>query len=515
MKYINRLVLFIIIISVPLLIYLFYWNRNVVDLNVVFTSDGHGHILPSRAFWKHDKPQIGGLAALGGYLKKLTCPYLLTDSGDIFQGTPEGINTKGKAVVEIMNILGYDAVQVGNHEFDLGQEVLRGLSETADFSFLGANIIEDDTGVVPAYLKKYLIKTLQGIKIGLIGVITSQMEKLILKQHIAGLKFSNPVKAINDNVKILQSKGAEIIVVLSHLGLDEDRKIADKLNDVDVVLGAHSHRCLYNPIKVKRLLICQSGSNFINIGHLKLYYSTCEKKILSYCHCLVPLYVEEFLPHEGVRKIVEEMQAEVSPWLYEVIGQSEVFLPNHLSGKQKKHGELALGNWQTDLMREITESDLAFQNTGGIRASIQKGDIKVRDVWELSPFGNTLTQMTLTGRQIHKLLEQSVAHKYSKLQVSGLKVVYNNSLAKGRRVLNIIITDARGNKKEMDMEKEYTVITNSFLAQGGDGYSVFNEASDVNETAVILRDAEIEFIKNNSPIKASVEGRLVNVSIEK
>lgn len=515
MKYAKRLLFFIIVISIPLSGYLFYWNKNVVSLSVVFTSDGHGHILPSTAYWQEDKSKIGGLAALGGFLSGLDVPCLLTDSGDIYQGTPEGVLTKGRIVVEIMNILGYDAVAAGNHEFSLGQDVLRNLSEAADFPILGANITEEDTGNVPGYFKKHLLKRLEGIKIGITGVITPDMENLSLRDNIEGLEFLDPVEAINNNVKILREEGAEIIIVLSHLGLDQDKEIATEVNGVDVILGGHTHIRMDDPVKINRILICQPGCHFTNAGYLKLYYSIAEKKILTYYHRLVPLYVDRFLPHEGVLESIEEMHLKVSEELDKIIGVSKVFLSNHLSGEQRKHGEFALGNWQVDLMREVTESDFAFQNTGGIRSSILQGDIKVRDIWELSPFGNTLVQMVLTGEQIKRLLEQSASQKYSKLQVSGLKMIYNDSLPEGSRILNIIVTDDEGEKKELDVEKEYTVVTNSFLTQGGDGYTVFQEGKDINETAIILRELEIDYIEKKSPIFAEVEGRLVNVNIEK
>ncbi|MFW6172161.1 MAG: bifunctional metallophosphatase/5'-nucleotidase [Elusimicrobiota bacterium] len=492
-----------------------FWNRSVSGLNFIFTSDGHGHILPSKAYWKKDNPDIGGLSAVDSYLKTVNPPYILTDSGDFFQGTPEGISTKGSLVVKLMNVLEYDALAVGNHDFDFGLEVLRDLSRSADFPFLCANVKEKDTKAIPAYFKDHIIKELNGVKIGVIGVITPNMDKLTIEENIKGLSFYSQKEDINKITKQIQEKGVKINILLSHLGVDKDKKIADELDDIDVILGGHTHKRLDPPIKVDRTIICQPGYNFVNIGHLKLYYSKIEDKLLSYSHKLVPLYKEKYPGTERIDNILKTDLKDVKEKMAQVIGESKVYMTNHLTGEAKKHGELAIGNWQTDLMRETLETDFAFQNTGGIRASIPKGEITLRDMWEISPFGNTLVEMTMTGKQIRKLLEQSAARKYSKLQVSGLKMVYNDSLPVGKRVLNIIVEDEEGQKKEIEDDREYLIVTNSFLAQGASGYTVFKQGTEVNETSIVLRDLEIKYIKENSPIYAEVEGRLINVSMEK
>ncbi len=514
MKYFKRFILLISLIAIPLLAYLFYWNKHVTSLNFIFTSDGHGHIVSSILYDKKNKPKIGGLSVLGGYLEGLKKPYLLTDSGDIFHGTPEGILTKGRVVVEIMNILGYDAAAVGNHDFDLGQETLRDLSELAEFPFLGANIREENTGNIPGYLGNSIIKEMKGVKIGVIGVITPEIQKISISENVDGLNFLGSAETINENIKSLKEAGAEVIIVLSHLGLAADSKIAGEIKGVNAILGGHSHKELKEPLKKKEILICHAGAHFKSAGYLKLFYSNKEKRVLSYSYKVVPLYEKKYKSQEAINNVIDSVYSDSLADMNKIIGKSKQHLPNYFTGKTKKHEELALGNWQTDLMRELAESDFAFQNTKGIRSSIPGGDIKIRDMWKVSPFGNTLVKMTLTGKQVNQLLEHSMSKEYAGLQLSGLKVVYNNSLPLGRRILNIIITDDKGEKKEIEMDKEYSVVTNSYLAQGGDGYNVFKEGIDIEKIDVVFRDKEIEYIKNKSPISAEIEGRRINVSID-
>ncbi|MFH1416448.1 MAG: bifunctional UDP-sugar hydrolase/5'-nucleotidase [Elusimicrobiota bacterium] len=514
MNYVKRLILFLLLLVLPVLLYSHYWKNNTVPLSFVFTSDGHGHILPSREYSNRGLIKIGGIDAVAGYLAGLEDPYILTDSGDCFHGTPEGILTKGAAVINMMNILGYDAAAVGNHEFDLGQEIFRNLSESAEFPFLGSNIIETDTGKIPEYIKSYIIKPIGGINVGIIGVTTPDTGSISYKDNISGLDFLDPAEVLSNNISDMKDKGAHLIVVLSHLGFNADINTVSKVRDVDIILGGHTHRKMKKPVKVKRTLICHPGCHFKNAGHLNVYYSTREKKILAFKYRLIDLLPEKYAgKNTEIKDSIKKIYTGELEGMDEVIGESEIYLPNNFTGDQRKHRELALGNWQADLMRSSTESDFAFQNTGGIRTSIYKGEILVRDIWELSPFGNTLVKMTLTGKQVKELLEQSVSGKYSSLQVSGLRMVYNDSLPQKRRVLNVIITDSEGKSGEIEPDTEYTIVTNSFLAKGGDGYAGFTEGTETEETEIIFRDLEIEYIKQHSPISAAIEKRLQNVTL--
>ncbi len=514
MKYFKRLLLLLGIIGIAAGSYLYYFNRNVSRVDIIYTSDGNGNVLPSIDYNKEGHPKIGGLAVLGGYLSEIQVPYILTDSGDIFQGTPEGILSKGELLIDIMNVLGYSAAVAGNHDFDLGQETLKNLAGSANFPILGANILKTETGLVPGYLNSHATYNLYNLTIGLIGVTTENMKQISLKENIDGLEFPPPAQVIVNSVEQLKNT-ADIIVLLSHRGLEEDKELASRINGVDLILGGHSHIPVRKAIIKNNILISQPGCHFKYAGRIALYYSWSEDKVLTYRESMTPLYVQDFKSDSRIKNIIKTGMEDIGEEMTKVIGRSERRISKNLSGEERKHGELPLGNWQTDLMRKETKSDFAFQNSGGIRADIPKGDITVRNIWKLSPFGNTLVTMKLTGRQVKELLEQSAAHDYSRLQVSGLKMIYNDSMPKGKRVLNIIIKDKEGEKQEIDPEEEYKVVTNSFLSAAGDGYTLFNEGSDVKDSSLLLRDLEIEYIKKNSPISAKGEGRLINVSMDK
>jgi 2',3'-cyclic-nucleotide 2'-phosphodiesterase (5'-nucleotidase family) len=513
MEYFKRFAFLVFLLLLPFVSYYFYWNKSVEKLDIVFTSEGHGHVLPSFAYREEGSPRVGGMSALGGYLSGLKFPYLLFDTGNFFQGTPEGVLTEGEIVIRLMNELGYDAFSLGKNDFDYGPETLRKLSKLAKSPILCTNLRDIDTGGTPGYVKEYLLQDFKDIKIGITSVLTDKVKKLVSQDTLTGLDFLKPDETLKDVSSNLKDQGARIIVLLSSLGEKKNKQIAQTPGRVDVILGNSPGHDEKRSLLVDRTIICSAKSDFTGIGHLRLYLSRTENRVLTYSYHTVPLYVDKYPAHSEVENILNRMLPEVSSLLNEKLGTSSVLLSHHLFGEQRKHGELALGNWQTDLMKNTMETDFAFQNQGSIRATLTTGDLTVRNIWELSPFGYTLVKMTLTGKQIKELLEQSASHDYSKLQVSGLKIIYNDSLPEGKRVLNIIATD-EDEPEEIKMDKEYSLATTSFLARGGDGYAVFTQGTEIEEVATLLRDLEIDYIKNNSPINARIQGRLKNVSIE-
>jgi len=516
MNYFKRIFFLLFLLFLSAGVYALYWNSGVSPVTFVFTADGYGHILPSKALDRKKNTGIGGFSVLNGCLSQLKKPYILTDSGDVFQGTPEGVLTRGKIVIDLMNMSGYDAAAIGNHEFDYGKQTFKELAELADFPFLGTNIRTEELYSVPGYLKKYLVKTVNGVNVILFGTAHPEMEKIAVKENIEGLVFEDAAVSLNAAINEINSQGVDcgIIVLLSHMGIKNDMETLSKAKEIDVVLSGHYVSELEKPLRKDRKIICYPGGNFRKLGYLRLYYSKKEKKILSFYHKLIPLYTDMYPSDPRVDERISRESKKISREFEKVIGSSKVMLSRHLSGDERKHGELALGNWQTDIMRQAFEADFAFNNTDSIRGSIPAGNITIRDIWQLSPFGYSLVTMTLKGSEIKELLEQSVSREYSRLQMSGLKVVYNDSLPPGQRVLNIIVETAEGEKAELDPEEEYSVVTNSYLYRSGDGYTVFSRGRDVTESSVLLRDLEIEFIKKNSPIYAKTEKRLLNVSLE-
>ena len=469
-----------------------------LPLCILHTNDVHGHIAPERVEgWRE---RSGGAAVLAGCVGAIRAenqrsgiPTLLLDAGDIFLGTPEGNVSRGQAVTEVMNAVGYDAMAVGNHEFDLGLDVLERLAASARFPFLGANVVSSVTGRQPAFLKPYLIKECGALKVGIIGVITEETPVIVMPGRTEKIIFRDPREVIRSCMAELKGKGVNFIVLISHRGLAEDRKLASEIGGIGVVIGGHSHDIMRRPERIRSTgtLLCQAGASGQYLGRLTAEVEPGRGRVGRYGYEFIPLKEGRCPPDPRVKSIVERWRAKAGEKFDEVVGKS---LSNFTSSDT---GESALGDLIADSMRAATRADIAFLNSFGIRTPLLKGPISARDIYTMMPFDNTLYTMRLTGEQIHAILEQGLSLRLGIVQISGLRVEYDPKAPADRRVVRIRCGD-----KDLGERTEYTVVTNSYLAMGGDSYTTFRQGTNVSNTGISDRDALVDYIRTHSPISA-------------
>ncbi len=490
-----------LLIVIGLLIggYFLYQGLSKEKVTILYTNDLQGRILPYEARWveKEPKPLIGASASLATCLKGMRYDLLL-DAGDFFQGTPEGDFTGGEAMVEVMNELGYDALVIGNHEYDQGNEVVKRLASITRFPFLSANIIDEQTGERVKYAQPYIIKEIGGIRFGIFGITTPT-------SYCEGLKFAEVLPYAQKCLEELEEK-ADIIIGLTHLGIDKEEKelitdyqLAESVPGIDIIFGGHYEKELDPPLVSPKYgtIICQTKGYGAYLGRLDLVIDRRSKKIVKHKGEIITLWAEEYPPDEEMAFLVEKYASQVRKEMDKVIGEALEDIMHDPEGLR----ESALGNWQTDLMREFAGTEIAFQNSFGIRGDIPRGEITKRDVYLISPFGNTLVTMELSGEEIWQILEGSVAEA-GILQVSGLKVIYNPEKSEGERILEIEIRS-----QPLKPKKTYSLVTNSYLAHN---VEPFKKGRNIKDTQVKLRDLEEEYIKNHSPIKnPGIQGRMV------
>lgn len=486
----------------------FYIFENTVRIVVYHTNDIHGWMMPQKIKEKEKEKLVGGFAVLASYLKDKPRGYLLIDSGDFFQGTPEGDLTRGDSVLECMNALGYTAVALGNHEYDLGEENVKRLSRLAKFPFLSANTFDAKTKKGVPYAKPYILKEINGAKVAIIGLTTSNMKNLVFPKNIAGLHFEREVDTLKRVVEEVKKQGAQVILVAAHVGIETkesppdfegEKFLAANVPGIHLILGGHSHFGLESPYQDEKnnTLIAHNRSGLKTVTRTMLRVWKKSGKLFTSRYQLIPLEVEKYGEDSEVKKIVESYQKKVGEKLDVVIGESKMVL-------DRKGIETLLGNWQTDVMRKFAKTDIAFHNIGGIRADLPEGKLTLRHMYLLSPFGNTVVKMELTGAQIKEILEHSISGRQGVLQVSGIKMVFDKSRPQGERVVEVIV-----NGKPLEMKKFYRVATNNFVAAGGDGYSTFKFGRKILDTFVTMLENEIEYVKKHSPISAKIEGRIV------
>ncbi len=496
------------VFSVILLLLLFYtilFAKEIpsINLTILHINDFHGRILPYIVRSISEKVPVGGAAYLAQLINEERAKNpegtILLAAGDMFQGTPQSNVFKGEPVVEIMNLLGFDAMAVGNHEFDWGQETLQRLVSISKFPYLSANILDEDGKYLP-YLKPYVILERKGIKIAIIGLITPETAYITKPDYVQNLIFKNPEEVLPRIINEVKGKGANLVILLSHLGFNEDKKLAEKISGIDVIVGGHSHTVVTNPVLERGVIITQAGFNGIYLGVLELKIQPDTNIILGYTreNTLKTVFAgPENKFDERIARIVDKYNNQLKEEFAKVVGETLVNLVRNYNEESN------VGNVICDAMRKAASADISFQNSGGIRTDINKGPITMELVYTLLPFDNVLVVMELTGEQVLKLLEQSAKLEKGILQQSGLKVKYDMTKSVGQRVVEVFVGD-----KPLELDKIYKVVTNDFLAAGGDNFITFKEGKNL-VYGDMLRDVFVEYLKKHSPISPGVEGRSI------
>lgn len=487
---------------------------------VYHTSDVHGWYSARPAEWDAETParSIGGFAALSALLKKETVPYILLDSGDMAQGTPEGILTKGMASVALMDQLGYAATVPGNHDFDFGEANLKMLVSSATFSFLGANIYRKDNGAGVAYLKPYIIVEKDGRKIAVLGIVGKHTATSTLPINVKHLSFRDEAAETAKWLPEIRKQNPDAVIVLTHWGLDEDLSlkrvdistwtfnppppgtlgVARAAEGIDLLLGGHNHAAFlkgyHDP--VSGAWLGESGYGLSYVTRAELNFDDVTGKLAGIKVAVLPLWADQTGQDPLVLKTVAAYNAAVEKAMGRVVGRAAGnlgFAPDGLDS--------ALGNWFCDITRKAARADMAFHNTKGLRAEIKKGPVRLRDLYQAMPFDNTMVTMRLTGAQIKQLLTDNLRH-ISFMQVSGLQVEFKPGAFDVPAGLRLTRSG-----RELDPLKEYRVATNNYLAFGGNGGDAFAGGRDIKDTMVPLRDIMLKAF-SGGPVAAPRLGRI-------
>jgi len=477
-------------------------EKSAVEITLLHVNDTHGHIIPYIDKSVDETQPVGGAAYLSalveGERRKNPEGTLLLSAGDMFQGTPESNLFRGGPVIEIMNVLRFDAMTLGNHEFDWGLPVLEDMEKASDFPFLSANVV-DETGRYLPGVKPYVILERKGLKTGVIGLTTADTPYTTTAKNVAGLTFLEPERVLPSLLQQVRGAGATLVVVLSHLGLEEDRKLAAAVPGIPVIVGGHSHTAVDPPLVVNGTLIVQAKCYGDYLGVLRLRVDRRNGRILDYTKKgeLVTVHARGGDPRDGkVAGIVERYQDKVRKEFETVVAVTETALTGN------RDGESLLGNLVCDAMREAAGTPLAFYNAGGLRADISPGPVTLGDIYTVLPFDSVLMTMDLTGADILDALEQGATGEYGILQLSGMKVRLDLTRPKGKRV-----AEATMGNVALQGNETYRATIQDFLAGGGDHYRSFQNGKNI-QNGGLVREAVIGYMKRHTPVRARPDGRI-------
>ncbi len=498
-------------------------------LTILHSNDTHAHV--------EDAPKR---ATKVKELRAANATSLLLDAGDVFSGTLYFNEFAGEADMRLMNLMDYDAMTFGNHEFDLGSSpeghaALAKFVKGAEFPLLGTNVDFSKDSLFDGLQFKTItkdfengkiyngiIKEIDGEQVGIFGLTTEETPTI---SSVVNVQFANYIDSAKKAVAEFDKQGVNKIIAVTHIGFDDsadwdnDQLLAKAVEGIDVIVGGHTHTPLNNPVKAETpfknpTIIVQTGQYSENLGELDLTFDD-NGAIVDYLGQLHAL--KDVEADAEAEALLAPYKEKISKILNQSTGNTAVSPLNGGRGLWGvRAGETNLGNLITDGMlasaKKIDpEVQFAFQNGGGIRASIDTGDITVGEVMTVMPFGNALGIVKLTGAEIYDIVEHSVKEFPQEfggfLHFSGLQVEFDGKAPVGKRVKTI-----KFNGKELEKAAYYKAATNTFTAKGGDGYDTLKKVYEdgrVSEPGTIDYEMFIEHLDTLKKVDSKVEGRII------
>ncbi|WP_077369363.1 5'-nucleotidase C-terminal domain-containing protein [Anaerosalibacter sp. Marseille-P3206] len=472
-------------------------ESNTVD--VILFNDFHGNLAEDI---KEGGKNIG-MAKMVAYVNeavKNNPNTIVVSGGDNYQGTAMSNLTYGEPVSAMMKSMNVVASAVGNHEFDWGVDLMEKWSKEGGFDFLAANIYDTKTNEPVSWAKPYKIVEKGGIKIAFIGLAHPDTVTLTKAENVTGIEFRDPVKSAEEWVKYLKDGKAEegvpdVIMALTHIDSKQDRDTKEitgnaieltKVEGLDAILSAHSHQTVCGKVNDVPVIQAYKYGRAMGIVSIELDKNNKVKDINIKVDD-VAKNKNDIIPDEEATKKYEEYNNKLQPILGEVLGEaSDVFTHD-----RSESNVSLLGRWVCEVLRDKTDAQVAIQNGGGLRRTLEKGNITMGDLYEIMPFDNSLVTLDLSGKDLKKAIDHGILNpEVTDGQFAGLIVEYDKDKEFENRITKITLEDGT----PLEMDKYYKVVISDFLLTGGDKYD-FSNAKNVVETFVPIRDVLVDAIK--------------------
>lgn len=476
-------------------------------LTIIQMNDTHGYI---EEHWEHfyrgndsDYQVVGGYARIASYLKKVRQEnknqVLFLDNGDTFHGTYPVVQTKGKILVPLLNKLNLDGM-TAHWDFAYGPDAFKEIVDELTYPMLAINTYykANDELVFPPYL----IKEANDLKIGVIGIAATIVDKIMPKHFSEGIYFTMGNEELPNYIqKLKEEEAVDLVVVLSHLGFPQEIKLAEEVDGIDVLLSGHTHNRLYESVRVNDTLLIQSGCHGSFLGRLDLTIEN--KKIVDYQHELV-LLDEKIEKDAEMEELVAEKMTPYRERLDQVIGQTGTALDR--SGIV----ESTMDNLLLQSMLDSSQADIAFSNGWRYGAPIPKGAITENDLWNIIPVNPPLTKTILTGQEIWEMLEKNLENTFARdpykqmggylKRAMGISMYFKFENPYGQRIQELFVGD-----KKIEKDKEYQVV---FVTVQGvpEKYGKNREAMEIHAI-----DALKQYIQRHKEVEAPLTGNIKGV----
>ena len=507
------------------------------ELTILHINDLHSRIEPISRFNSTCKPGddeigkcFGGVARLKSFLDtrraELADGNVLTlDAGDQFQGSLFYTSYKGAAAAEFMEAIGFDAMTVGNHEFDDGPETLARFVDSVPFPVLGGNVLAAEDNPLAGRLQDHAVFERGGERIGVISAVST--DTVVTSSPGPGIRFADEVEELRRAVADLEKLGVNKIVALTHVGFSRDLELAAQVAGIDVIVGGDSNTYLSStdsgavdsyPVWVEgpdgsMTAIVQAYAYSKFVGELRIVFDD-EGNVVEAsgdAH-LLDASVE---PDKELEARIRELAAPLETLKQRVVGSTSASIQGDRDVCRVM--ECEMGNLVADALLDrarIQGATIALMNGGGLRASIDSGEITMAEVLTVLPFQNTMATLRLRGAGLIAALENGVSQveetKGRFPQVAGVRFSWTRSNpALSGRILEVLVEED-GEWRPIDPDAEYVIATNDYMLAGGDGYTVFqSDAMDARAFGLGLEEVVVEYLARHPDYAPYVDGRII------
>ena len=510
----------------------FLKEKKGLELTVLHTNDTHSHVAGidkyGNAAFGTEK-SVGGLGRIAAAVKAAKAEkdnVIFVDAGDQFQGTLFFSVNKSPMLAEINDYMPWDAMTLGNHEFDDGCLALARFLERSKVPALAANLApEKGCPLLKADYAPHLIKEIRGDKVGIIGIANEQGSTLAAAcEHT---KFTGMTETLAREVAELEEQGVRHIVVVTHIGLPADRELARAVDGVDIIVGGHTHSFIGEgegsegpyPIVEKSpggqpVLVVTAKRAAQYLGELNV---TFDENGVPASWNGAPVEMKNDAPVDPqVSAVIDRYAKSLDEFRNTVIGENSVDMADGMD--LCRDVECLSGLLTSDAMLEAARplgATIALANGGSIRAGLPKGKITRGDILTIHPFGNAFVLREYTGEQILAALEHCVAEEGARgprlLQPAGLRYAIDGTKPVGSRIVKAEVIDAKGNAAPLDLKARYIVALSDYISGGGDGFSMLGEGKVVPSADSLVADVLDGYIRSHTPVKAPEGGRIVRV----
>nr|WP_159593883.1 5'-nucleotidase C-terminal domain-containing protein [Chelativorans xinjiangense] len=508
-------------------------------LNILHINDWHSRIEPINKYDSTCSAEDDAAGeCFGGAARLVTAVgdrraaldgenVLFLNAGDNFQGSLFYTTYKGEVEAEFLNLMETDAMVVGNHEFDDGEDGLAAFLGKVEFPVLGSNVKATEASALGDRVQEYVVLDVGGEKIGIVGAVANDTAELSSPGE--NVSIIEDVEGITAAVEAVEAEGVNKIIAVTHVGYPRDLAAIAKIPGVDVVVGGHSNTLLSNTVdgaegpyptfvdnpEGYRVPVVQANAYSKYLGELNVIFD--DEGTVSQATGDVLLIDAAIEPDQEVAARVQELAGPIEELKTTVV--SETAAPIDGSRESCRAKECEMGNLVTDAMLARTKDQgvaFAITNGGGLRASIDAGEVTMGEVLEVLPFQNTLATFQLKGADVVASLESGVSQLEEGAgrfpQVSGLRYTFDPSAEADSRITSVEVMDG-DDWAPIDPDATYTIASNNFMRGGGDGYALFAEnAENAYDYGPGLEQVVADYLAENKPYQPYTDGRIAEAS---